>query len=129
MRKLIIICFCLLLGSCSPVEKDELVGSWDYIQVENLNPSSEDITTAGDLQQAKPYIRFTKKNELQIFWSGKLLSSGTFRLEGKMIRYKEDLQEGGQREFPFLVKSLTDNQIVFETMSREGTRVTAVRRN
>lgn len=126
---IIIICSCSIFAACSPLEKEDLIGTWEYIRVENLNPSSEDVTTASDLKQARPYIRFSKKNELQIFWAGELLSSGTFKLEDKMIRYKEDLAGGGHREFPFLVKSLTSNEIVFETMSREGTRVTAVKRN
>lgn len=129
MRLFIFICSCFILAGCSSLEKEQLTGSWDYVQVESLNPASEDVTTASDLKQARPYIRFSKKNELQIFWAGELLSSGTYRLEGKMIRYKEDLKGGGEREFPFLVKSLTEKQIVFETMSSEGTRVTAVRRN
>ena len=111
-----------------PVDQQELVGSWDYIHIDNLNPSSEDSTTAEDLKLAKPYIHFSEKNELQIFWDGKLLSSGKYKLDGKMIRYTEDLPNGGKREFPFLVSSLSDDQIVFETMSREGSRVTAVKR-
>lgn len=130
MRFLPVICFCsLIFAACSiPMNQEKLIGSWDYIKIDNLNSQSEDITTLDELKEAKPYIHFSDKNELQIFWGGKLLSSGTFRIEGKMIRYKEDLQDGGQREFPFLVKSLSESEIVFETMSSVGTRVTAVKR-
>lgn len=120
----------LILGACSiPVNREKLTGTWDYIKIENLNKQSEDSTTVEELRAAKPYIRFSEKGDLQIVWAGKLLSSGTFHIEGKMIRYKEKLPDGSIRKFPFLVKGLSETQLVFETMSRDGTRVTAVRRN
>jgi hypothetical protein len=130
MKTLTIICFCLLIfGACTfTLDQERLVGSWDYTEIENLNPGSEDSTTAADLRKAKPYIHFSQDHKLNIFWDGKLLSSGTYRIDGKMIRYKEDLQDGGEREFPFLVSKLTEKELVFETMSSEGTRVKAVKR-
>jgi hypothetical protein len=121
--------FIVILAACSnTVNSENLSGTWDYIHIEDLNPNSENPTTDQDLKDAKPFIHFTRENKLEIVWAGKVLSSGTFRMDGKMIRYKEDLPDGTQREFPFLVKSLSETQIIFETMSREGTRVTAVKR-
>lgn len=131
MRILIAICLCsLIIIACSvSVDKEELTGTWDYIKVENLSSSSQDSTSTAELKAAQPYIRFSEQNKLQIFWAGKLLSTGIYHIDGAMIRYKEDLPDGVKREFPFLVKKLSDNELIFETMSREGTRVTAVRRN
>lgn len=125
-----VICFCVLaLAACSnSVNQEKLVGRWDYVKIENLNTQSEDSTTVSDLKEAKPYIQFSRANKLQIFWGGKLLSSGNYRIDGKMLRYTEDLPDGAKREFPFLVKDLSDREIVFETMSKEGTRVTAIKK-
>ena len=125
MRVVVALCFCLMVFQACSVSVDEqkLRGTWNYIRIENLNPSSQDSTTTADLKAASPFIRFNENNELQIYWSGKVLSSGTYHIDGSMIRYKEDLPDGQQREFPFLVKKLTDDELVFETMSREGTRV------
>ena len=130
MKILTVVCCCLLiLGACSiTLDQEKLVGSWDYVKIENLNPRSEDSTTVADLKKAKPYIQFSPDNQLHIFWEGKLLSSGTYGIDGKMIRYKEDLPDGTKREFPFLVSKLSESELVFETMSSEGTRVTAVKR-
>ena len=125
MKLVVSVCFCLILfQACSvSVDEEKLTGTWDYIKIENLNASSQDSTTSADLKAARPFIRFTEKNELLIYWSGRVLSSGTYHVDGAMIRYKENLPDGQQREFPFLVKKLTEDELIFETMSREGTRV------
>jgi hypothetical protein len=60
-------------------------------------------------------------------WGGKLLSYGTFRMEDNMIRYKEVLEGGTTREFPFLIKKISENRLVFETMEQDATRITAER--
>ena len=123
------ICFVLLEACSVSVDDQKLAGSWDYIRIENLNPASQDSTTSDDLNAAKPFIKFSEKDKLEINWAGKLLSSGVYYVDGSMIRYKENLPGGQQREFPFLVKKLTDTELVFETMSRDGTRVYAVKRD
>lgn len=130
MKTLTLVCCCLLiLGACTfTLDQEKLVGNWDYVEIESLNPGSEDSTTVEDLRKAKPYIQFSKDNQLHIFWGGERLSSGTYRIDGKMIRYKENLADGGVREFPFLVSTLSDDELVFQTMTSEGTRVTAVRK-
>lgn len=130
MRVFSIFSFCILaLAACSgSINQETLAGNWDYIKVENLNSQSDDSTTVADLKAARPYIQFTKANKLQIYWEDKLLSTGSFRIDGKMLRYTEILPDGTKREFPFLVKELSEERIVFETMTNEGTRVTAIRR-
>ena len=125
----VICCSVLILAACSgSVNQEKLAGRWDYIKIENLNPQAEDSTTVDDLKEAVPYIQFSNANTLQIYWGGRIFSSGNYRIEGKMLRYTEDLPDGAKREFPFLVKELSDQKIVFETMSKEGTRVTAIKR-
>lgn len=130
MKTITLVCCCfMILGACTfTLDQQKLVGNWDYVKIENLNPGAEDSTTLAEVQKAKPFIQFSKDNQLRIFWDGKQLSSGTYRIDGKMIRYKEDLPDGVQREFPFLVSKLSEDEIVFETMTSEGTRVTAVKR-
>jgi hypothetical protein len=125
MKFIVALCICsLFFQACSvSVDEKKLTGTWEYIRIENLNPASQDSTTTADLKMARPFIQFKKNSELQIYWSDKVLSSGTYHVDGSMIRYKEDLSDGQQREFPFLVKKLTDDELIFETMSREGTRV------
>ena len=125
---LLLFCYVLILGCSRSVDQIGLIGKWDYVRIENLNAQSEDSTTAEDLKIAKPYIQFTAENKVQIIWDGKVLSSGTYRLDGQMIRYQENLPGGRQREFPFLVNSLSEEKIVFQTMSNENTRVTALKR-
>ena len=129
MKYLLLLFFSVLILGCSrSVDQVGLIGKWDYIRIENLNAQSEDSTTAEDLKIAKPYIQFTAENKVQIIWDGKVLSSGTYRLDGQMIRYQENLPGGRKREFPFLVNSLSEEKIVFQTMSNENTRVTALKR-
>lgn len=119
----------LLLTACfGTINPEELAGTWDYVHIEELNANAENPTTDQELKDAKPFIRFSNAHRLEIIWKGKLLSSGNYKMDGRMIRYEENLPDGSQREFPFLIKELSDNKIVFETMSREGARVTAVRR-
>ena len=125
---LLLFCYVLITGCSRSVDQMGLIGKWDYVRIENLNAQSEESTTAEDLKIAKPYIQFTAENKVQIIWDGKVLSSGTYRLDGQMIRYQENLAGGRKREFPFLVNSLSEEKIVFQTMSNENTRVTALKR-
>ena len=117
-----------LLSSCSgTVKPDNLYGRWDYIGVKNADP--EESVTADELNIEKPAILFLKDSSLVIEWGGKTLSHGTFRMDGRMIRYTEYLEGGLKREFPFLIKKLTEDELVFSTMERDFTEVTARRRN
>lgn len=119
-------CFLFCFSSCtSSIEQKDLYGRWNYIKVVNADP--EDITSDEELKQALPAIIFTETNDLIIEWGGKQLSRGKYKLDGKMIRYTESLEGGRTREFPFLISKLNANELVFQTMEKNYTMVTAIR--
>lgn len=114
------------LSSCTKsIDQKDLYGRWNYIKVVNADP--EDITGDQELKEASPAIIFTETNDLVIEWAGEQLSYGKYKLDGKMIRYTESLQGGRTREFPFLISKLSDNELVFQTMEKNYTVVTAIR--
>ena len=117
----------LVLASCSnAIDEDQLYGRWNYIAVENFNPT--DSLSRDELTAQAPAIVFSIDNKLVIEWGGKQLSHGTYRMDGTMIRYTEFLEGGGKREFPFLIKELGDKELVFQTMEQNYTRVKAKKR-
>lgn len=121
--------FAILLAftSCSEsIKSEDLYGRWNYVTVEDFNPP--DSLTSNDLIQQAPAIVFSKGNNLVIEWGGKQLSHGTYKMDGKMIRYTESLEGGIKREFPFLIKELSENELIFETMEQNFTRVKAKKR-
>ncbi len=118
--------FLIFFSSCSnSVKPDELYGRWNYVKVHNTN--LQDSLPEGELEHQSPAIIFDKNNALIIEWGGKKLSSGKFRMDGKMIRYTEDLPGNQKREFPFLIKSLSKTELIFQTMEKNSTTVTARR--
>ncbi|HEY1008754.1 MAG TPA: hypothetical protein VGE58_01505 [Daejeonella sp.] len=128
MKKPALLLFFIALSfaSCSTaIKQEDLYGKWNYVRVDNSNP--QDTLPAGELELQSPAIIFTPENDLVIEWGGKKLSSGKFRLDGKMIRYTENLQGGQTREFPFLINSLDEKELVFQTMERSTTTVVARR--
>jgi len=129
MKRIKIGIFAILVTftSCSEsIKSEDLYGRWDYVSVENFNPP--DSLTSNELIQQEPSIVFSKGNNLVIEWGGKQLSHGTYKMDGKMIRYTESLEGGRKREFPFLIKELSKNELVFETMEQNFTRVKAKKR-
>jgi hypothetical protein len=121
----ILLCCIGLIVSCrGSFEQEDLYGRWKYIDVENADP--RDTLAEGELESQAPAITFSQDNKLVIEWGGKKLSSGKFRMDGKMIRYTEDLPDGRKREFPFLIKSLSKTELVFQTMEQNSTTVTAI---
>ncbi|MGV3684806.1 MAG: hypothetical protein ACO1NS_04210 [Daejeonella sp.] len=116
----------LFFVSCSTaIKQEDLYGRWNYVRVDNSNP--QDTLPDGELELQSPAIIFSPEDNLVIEWGGKKLSSGKFRLDGKMIRYTENLQGGQTREFPFLINSLDEKELVFQTMERSTTTVVARR--
>ena len=113
----------LFLSCSGSVDPQHLYGAWNYVKVVNADP--EDITSDEELKQAKPVIFFSESQELKIEWDGKQISAGKFKLDGKIIRYTETLEGGRTRDFPFLISKLTDTELVFQTMEKNYTRVTA----
>lgn len=117
----------IFFASCSgSIEQNDLYGRWNYVKVVNADP--EDITSDEEIKQQSPAIIFTASNELFIEWGGKQLSHGKYRLDGKMIRYTESLEGGRTREFPFLITKLSETELMFQTMEKNFTRVTAIRK-
>lgn len=118
----------LLFISCArSVKPEQLYGEWKYVKVENPNQHPPYIMPYEEVKAQSPSIQFSKSNDLVIIWGGKRLSYGTFRMEDNMIRYKEVLEGGTTREFPFLIKEISENKLVFETMEQDATRITAER--
>jgi hypothetical protein len=120
--------FCVLLSSsCSfEIEKNNLLGRWNYVKVVNADP--EELTSDEELKQASPAIVFTETNDLIIEWGGEQISNGKYKLDGKMIRYTETLEGGRTRAFPFLINKLTDSELVFQTMEKNYTIITAIKK-
>ncbi len=118
----------VLLTSCGPsLNSENLIGKWNYIKLEtpNSNPPSEE--PEWKLKMDKPVIEFSKNNELTLWWADSVLSHGTFTIDGKNILYKQILTDGRTNEFPFHVTKFDGKEIVFETLGKEGSRVTAVK--
>lgn len=118
---------CLFLVSCRhKLNPDELYGKWNYVKVESLTNPEENLSDA-EVKVESPSIEFSKNGELTIIWGRRVLSKGKFTLENEIIRYVEELPGGATRPIPFLIKQLSGNQLIFETMDREGTRITAIK--
>ncbi len=118
----------ILFNSCGPsLNSDNLYGKWNYIKLESPNANPPSAEPDWKLQMDKPSIEFSKNNELTIWWAGKVLSHGTFTIDGKNIRYKQVLADGRTNEFPFHVTQFNGKEMVFETLGNDGSRVTAVK--
>jgi hypothetical protein len=114
----------VILTSCSKsIDIEDLYGRWDYISIKNADP--EDIMTDEEVKSQKPYIIFKSNNELIISWADKQISYGKFKMDGKMIRYTENLGDERTRDFPFLILKLSENELVFQTMEKNFTKVSA----
>lgn len=130
MTKSIVFSFATLLfltASCSKsIEATDLYGRWNYVSLASFNPP--DTLAKQELEIQSPAIIFSEGNELKIEWGGKLLSHGTYKMDGNMIRFTESLPGGAKRDFPFLIKELNNNILVFETMEQNYTRVKAIKK-
>ncbi|WP_026898283.1 hypothetical protein [Daejeonella oryzae] len=120
--------FTLILSSCNSINADKLYGEWKYVEIKNLDVNDQENISADELQFQNPSISFYSPNKLSITWGGKILSHGTFKMENQMIRYTELLEDGRTRDFPFLIKELTDTVLIFETMMANGTRIKAIKK-
>ena len=123
--------FFIIIGftSCqSGIKQEDLIGKWKYIKYESVNKSVEAPLSAL-MDEQQPYIVFYKDGKAEIYSSGKILSRGTFYLEDQIIRYEEVLEENVKRKIPFLLKEMTLNQLIFETMDAEPKRITAEKIN
>ena len=118
----------LLMAACNPsIKPAGLYGTWKYTRVEHPNADPPDSLTSEVLASQSPSIEFLNNNQYLINWGGKVLSHGSFTVDGMNIRIKETLADGTKREFPFYVSELTDKEIVFDTKGEDGSKVTAVK--
>jgi hypothetical protein len=118
----------LFTAACTgSLNTQQLYGKWKYVKVGVPNSSPPDTVTTADLEENKPYIEIKPDGNFNIFWGGKLLSHGTYKIAGKNLNVHELLPDGKSRDFPFFVSSLSDKQITFETLDKDGSRVTAVK--
>lgn len=125
----LIMALALLTACKNNLKPEALYGDWKYIKIDH--PKSDDLTdtvSTADLIANAPYISFSKNNQLTIHWGGKVLSHGKFTVEADNINYTEQLPDGKTRTFPFWVSKLDDKNIVFETVGKNGSRVTAVKK-
>lgn len=117
-----------LFASCqNTIKPDALYGRWKYIKIENNSVSNTNVVTTEQLESEEPYIQFSKNDSLLIWWGGKILSYGSYKIEGNKIQVKEILADGKTREFPFIVSKLDDKNLVFATNGDDGSKVTAVK--
>jgi hypothetical protein len=118
----------VLFVSCQTAIKPEtLYGKWKYVKIENNSVANTNNVTPEQLEAEAPYIQFSKNDSLLIWWGGKVLSHGSYKVDGDKIKVKEILADGKTREFPFIVSKLDDKNLVFETKGDDGAKVTAVR--
>jgi hypothetical protein len=120
----------LIFSACKhSIKPNALQGTWKYIKIEK--PKSDDLSDTvsnADLINNAPVISFTAKNHLTIYWGGKVLSHGSYVIADDNINYTEQLADGKTRTFPFWVSHLDDKTIVFETLGKDGSRVTATKK-
>jgi hypothetical protein len=120
----IIITIILFLTACSSgVKPDLLIGKWQYVSYEYQNKSLN--KPLANIVAQQPYIVFHANGTAAIYSSGKVLSSGNYKLEGKIIRFVEDLPNNQKRKIPFLIQELTNKTLVFQTMDSEVKVITA----
>jgi len=117
-----------LFASCkNTIQPDALYGKWKYVKIENTSVSSTSNVTSEQLESEEPYIQFSKNDSLLIWWGGKVLSHGSYKIDGDKIQVKEILADRKTREFPFIVSKLDDKNLIFETTGDDGAKVTAVK--
>lgn len=117
----------VLLVSCNfSVKPEALYGKWKYVKIQNNSVANTTNVTQEQLEAEAPYIKFTR-DSLIIWWGGKVLSRGSYKIEGDKIQFKEMLGGGKIREFPFIVSQLDDKNLIFQTQGDDGAKVTAVK--
>jgi hypothetical protein len=119
---------CITLAACKPsIKPGDLYGKWKYVKIESLDVSSTTNVTSEQLESESPYIQFSKNDSALIWWGGKVLTHGSYRIDGNQVMFKEILPGGKTREFPFIVSKLDEKNIIFETAGDDAAKVTAVK--
>lgn len=107
------------------VKQEDLIGRWNYVSYEYTNKSLD--KPLANIAVQKPYIQFYENGDCKIISSGKVISEGVYHLEKKIIRYTEALPNAQTRAIPFLIQSLTENELVFQTMDAQVKVIKAVK--
>ena len=123
----LVLCMSLFSACKHAVTATDLYGKWSYTKVENPNLSPPQSVPESEIKEQAPYIEFTSADSLRMVWGGKLLSQGTFTVDGTNINYKELLPDGSTRSFPFYISDFKSGSMVFETLGTDASRVTVVR--
>ena len=78
-----------LLVSCQlSIKPETLYGKWKYIKIENNSVANTTNVRPEQLEAESPYIKFTK-DSLMIWWGGKVVTHGTYIINGDKIQFKE----------------------------------------
>ena len=118
----------IFFAACKPsVTPETLYGKWNYTRLEKPDAHPATVEPDWKLKLEKPYVLFLKNNEMQMWWSGELFAHGKFRVEDNAIWFKQVLDGGQTREFPFHIIELKDKTMVFETSGEDGSKVTVVK--
>ena len=128
MKKIIvkIVVLTLIISGCgTDVTEQDLQGRWIYKKVSYLKESPPVVQEGETLAKKRPYLEITKEGKLSIYSEAREISKGTYVLEGNIIRYEEILEDGIKRKIPFLIKSLKNNQLTFETMDSNTISIVA----
>ena len=128
MRKIFagIIVLTLIISGCgTTVTEQDLQGKWIYKKVSYLKENPPVIQEGEALTKKHPYLEITKEGKLSIYSEDREISKGTYVLEGNIIRYEEILEDGIKRKIPFLIKSLKNDQLTFETMDSNTISIVA----
>jgi hypothetical protein len=123
LSKLFVILVFMFVACNGNIKPEELVGKWVYKSYEYQNKSLNKPLVNIAIQQ--PYIEFKADGKAVIYSSGNVLSSGNYTLDGKVIRYVEDLPNNQKRKIPFLIQELDSQKLVFQTMDTEVKVITA----
>ncbi|OAQ39847.1 hypothetical protein A5893_09765 [Pedobacter psychrophilus] len=116
-----------LIACNGNIKQQDLIGKWNYTSYGYANKSLDKPLPSITIKN--PAIVFYSDGKAKIFSSGKILSNGTYQVEGKIIRYEEYLPNGQKRKIPFLIKELNDKELVFQTMDAEVLVITAIKEN
>lgn len=116
------------LSACNKqIDKEKLIGKWNYIKVEYLSEDPPIVQEGQELEDKHPYLLLSAEGEAIIFAEDKIISEGKYYLEGDIVRYEEMMEGNIRRKIPFLIKSLEAEKLVFETMDKNTIRITAVK--
>ncbi|RKD14495.1 hypothetical protein BCY91_08470 [Pelobium manganitolerans] len=123
MKNTLFILIFFICACTASVKQEDLIGRWNYVSYAYENKSLD--KPLANIASQKPFIQFFEDGKCRIVSSGKTLSEGTYTLDGKIIRYMEELPDGQTRPVPFLIKSLSAEELVFQTMDAEVKIITA----